>query len=155
MKHITLVCFATLVACGGTSGGVPPTTANAANTANTKDAEPQTFASQVTAGQILYGEKCASCHGASGQGAKAPALVGLKEGALPLDPPPSAKARHSQFRHAGDVASFAVKNMPPGAAGSLKESEYWSILAFNLHANGVDMPNKLDASNAKGVILHK
>lgn len=60
-----------------------------------------------------------------------------------------------QFKTAADVAGFVVKNMPPGAGGSLKEHEYWSILAFDLHANGVDLPKKIDGSNAKDVVLHK
>jgi hypothetical protein len=45
--------------------------------------------------------------------------------------------------------------MPANAPGSLPEWQYWSILAFDLHANGVDLPNKLDSSNAKDVSLHK
>jgi len=117
---------------------------------------PQTFADQVKAGAELYGEHCASCHGDQGQGTdKGPRVVGAAEGALPLDPPAGAKARTTQFHTAADVAGFVVKNMPADEPGSLKEHEYWSILAFDLHANGVELPNKLDARNAGSVVLHK
>ncbi|NUO51660.1 MAG: c-type cytochrome [Polyangiaceae bacterium] len=117
---------------------------------------PQTFADQVKAGGELYGEHCASCHGDHGEGTgKAPRVVGVAEGALPLDPPADAKARTMQFHTAADVAGFVVKNMPANKPGSLKEHEYWSILAFDLHANGVELPNKLDATNAGSVVLHK
>ena len=40
--------------------------------------------------------------------------------------------------------------MPPTAPGSLKPEEYWSILAFDLKANGIDLGDKkLDAELAK------
>ncbi len=144
-----------MMACGGgeTSSTPAPATPAAPATTNSSN-EPMTFAAQVAAGQKLYGEQCASCHGSSGEGAKAPRVVGMDKGALPLAPPPSAKARKGEFRTAADVAGFVVKTMPPKAPGSLPESDYWAILAFDLHANGVDLPKKLDASNASEVVLH-
>ena len=140
--------ISSMAACGGGSSESPaPATPAGA-------AAPATFVEQVTAGQRLYGAKCASCHGPGGEGAKAPRLVGLDKGALPLDPPAGAKARKTRFKTAADVAGFVVPNMPPGDL-SLKEQDYWAILAFDLHANGVDLPYKIDASNAAGVVLHK
>jgi S-disulfanyl-L-cysteine oxidoreductase SoxD len=147
---LAFVCLAGLIACGGESTPAPPATPS-----SPAAAEPTTFAAQVTLGQKLYGESCASCHGAAGEGGKAPRVVGLDKGALPLDPPATSKYRKTQFKTAADVAEFVVKNMPPQAAGSLKESEYWAILAFDLHANGVDLPTMLDGSHAKDVVLHK
>ncbi len=153
MRWLILSCvmISAVAACGGESPASSPAPAPSPSGA----AEPQTFAEQVTAGQKLYGDNCAGCHGAGGEGGKAPRVVGLDKGALPLDPPAGAKYRTAQFKTAGDVAGFVVKAMPPAAPGSLKESEYWSILAFDLHANGVDLPKKLDGSNAKDVVLHK
>lgn len=145
-----------LVACGGgnaESGGGAATPAGGGGGAGAGGAT--TFAAQVSAGQKLYGEKCASCHGAGGEGGKAPRVVGMDKGALPLDPPADRKYRKTQFKTAADVADFVVKNMPPGGDSSLKEEDYWAILAFDLHANGVDLPNKIDGSNAKEVVLHK
>lgn len=113
-------------------------------------AAPSTFAEQVSAGQQLYGQHCAECHGASGEGNPAPRVVGLTEGALPLDPPVTAKYRKTRFETVADVASFVVANMPPKAPNSLKTEEYWSILAFDLKANGIDLgAKKLDAALAK------
>jgi cytochrome c len=150
-----------LVACGGGAETAPPATPSSTTpTSNpspaAESAAPKTFAEQVAAGQKLYAEKCASCHGAGGEGGKGPKVVGVDKGALPLDPPPNAKFRKTQFRTAADVAGFVVKNMPPPSGDpSLKESDYWSILAFDLHANGVDLPAKIDGSNAASVVLHK
>jgi mono/diheme cytochrome c family protein len=110
------------------------------------------FGEQVTAGQTLYGAKCASCHGAAGEGGTASKLVGLADGALPK----VAKAgspRTTEFNTAADVATFVVANMPPMGA-KLAESEYWSVLAFALKANGVSLDKKLDAAVAATVKLH-
>jgi len=106
---------------------------------------------QIAQGKSLYAENCASCHGANGEGKGAPAVVG--KAALPLDPPSGAKQRKGQFKTAADVFEFTKKTMPPGAGGSLKDDEYWAILAFDLKANGVALDKKLDASNAASVHL--
>jgi cytochrome c len=144
-----VVALIVTAACGG--GEQPPPASPTAPNAPA----PSTFAEQVTAGQTLYGANCASCHGNSGEGVNAPRVVGLDKGALPLDPPADRKFRKTPFKTAADVAAFVVKNMPPGKGGSLTEDQYYSILAFDLHANGVDLPNKLDGSNAASVVLHK
>lgn len=97
------------------------------------------FPSQVALGQTLYGQQCASCHGAGGEGGKAPRVVGLAEGALPLDPPADRKHRKTRFVTVADVAEFVVANMPPDKAGSLHTEAYLAILAFDLQANGIDL----------------
>ncbi|MBK7863680.1 MAG: cytochrome c [Archangiaceae bacterium] len=103
-------------------------------------AKSETFTQQAEAGGKLYGESCAGCHGDSGQGTeKAPRVVGLSEGALPLDPPPERKKRTTRFRTVADVAKFAVQYMPAKNPGSLPEADYWRILAFDLKANGIDL----------------
>src|SRR5215471_6471570 len=109
---------------------------------------------QVSEGQKLYAEHCASCHGDNGEGSKkAPPVVGKT--ALPLDPPATAKKRKTQFHTAKDVYDFVSKNMPSKKPGSLKPDEYLAILAFDLKANGVDMSKTtLDAASAEKIVLH-
>ena len=155
-----IVASTLLGAFAACSGETPPprapSTSSPPPAPGAGGAESQTFADQVAAGQKLYGDRCASCHGAAGEGGKAPRVVGIDKGALPLDPPAGATSRKAQFKTASDVAEFIMKNMPPyGAGPSPSESECWSILAFDLHASGVDLPKKLDGSSAKGVVLHK
>jgi cytochrome c len=113
----------------------------------------RTFSEQVAAGQTLYGQYCAECHGSAGQGDKAPRLVGLKEGALPLDPPADRKYRKNQFVTVADVADFAVHNMPPKKAGSLSAEQYWDIVAFDLHANGIDLDKQLTPEVAQTLTI--
>jgi cytochrome c len=107
---------------------------------------------QVATGQSLYGDNCASCHGASGEGkGKAPPVVG--KSALPLDPRPGSK-RTAQFKTVADVAVFVKASMPPAAPGSLTEEQYWAILAFDLKANGIDLGGKtLDGPLASTLVI--
>jgi len=128
--HVTLVSLALAAAGCATTSSTSAPSAGA----------PTSFAEQVATGATLYAQNCASCHGDSGQGGKAPRLVGLKEGALPLDPPADRQFRKEQFVTVANVANFAVAYMPPKKAGTLSPDQYWAIVAFDVHANGIDLP---------------
>jgi mono/diheme cytochrome c family protein len=135
MRSLASIGFVTTIlaaaACGGShKPAESPAPAPAATGGN--DA-------LIAKGQALYGEKCAKCHGDAGQGTdKAPPVVGVDKGALPLDPRPGAK-RDVQFHTAADVGGWVAKHMPGDAPGSLAQGDYVAILAFDLHANGVDL----------------
>ena len=132
------------IACGGS-----PTDAKSGDNAAKA---PATFTEQVTRGGEVFGEHCSSCHGNGGEGtAKAPAVVGKT--ALPLDPPSGAQVRKSKFVTVADVAEFVTKNMPGDKPGSLSEDDYYAVLAFDLHANGIDLDKKLDASVAASLTI--
>ncbi len=96
---------------------------------------------QRLAGGTLFEKHCAECHGALGKGKDdAPAVVG--EGAL------------ARFTNAQELHDFVSQHMPKDAPGSLKEGEYWAILAFDLRANGVDLNETLGPDNASRYVLH-
>ena len=59
------------------------------------------------------------------------------------------KEGHSFHAVPADVADFVVHNMPPNEAGSLTPDEYWAILAFDLHANGINLDRKLSPDVAR------
>jgi mono/diheme cytochrome c family protein len=116
--------------------------------------DPSTFAEQVALGMKVYGANCAECHGDAGQGTdKAPRLVGLDQGALPLDPPAERKVRKEKFVTVADVAGFAVANMPPDKAGSLSTQKYLAVLAFDLKANGIALKQMLDLDLAETLTI--
>jgi cytochrome c len=161
LRSVVPVAVLALVACGETtpapnapsapSSPPPsgsPSLAAAVTPSTTAGAAPTSFAQQVELGQKVYGEQCASCHGAAGTGGKAPPVVGLSKGALPLNPPSTAKYRKSQFKTVADIAEFVTKTMPPTAPGSLTAEQYWATLAFDLKANGINLDKKLDANVA-------
>lgn len=132
-----LFCLSLTLACAGKTGA--PSEAPAAGEPAAAEAAPADFSAQVALGQTLYGQHCASCHGAAGEGGRAPRVVGLAEGALPLEPPEGSKMRTGQFVTVADVGAFVVENMPPGRAGKLSTEQYLAILAFDLKANGIDL----------------
>ena len=154
LSLFALAAFSALVACGG--GGTPEPAATGGAGANAPTTVPagEDGEAQAARGAKLYADDCASCHGANGEGTRgAPPVVG--KDALPLDPRPTQKYRKTQFHTALDVAGFVTKNMPPKNPGSLKESEYWDILAFDLKANGVPVAGKhVDATTAADIKLH-
>jgi S-disulfanyl-L-cysteine oxidoreductase SoxD len=115
---------------------------------------PTSFADQARAGGALYGQHCAHCHGDGGEGTvKGPRVVGLKEGALPLDPPAVRRNRTGRFVTVADVAAFTIANMPPKKRGGLAASDYWAILAFDLRANGVDLSAPLTPELAQTLTI--
>ena len=147
LGFLSAAAFSVLGGCATSSSPA------AAPAAAAPAAPPASFAAQVAEGQTLYGNNCANCHGDAGQGGKAPRVVGIKDGALPLDPPADRKYRKGRFVTVADVAQFVVANMPPGKAGSLTNDQYWAILAFDLHANGIDLPSPLTPEAAQTLTI--
>jgi cytochrome c len=93
----------------------------------TSDAPPpETFAAQVAAGKALFLQRCATCHGGTGEGRSGPRLVGLSAGAL------------RSFTTARDVADYVLVNMPPGAAGTLSQQQAYDLVGFLVDANGIE-----------------
>jgi mono/diheme cytochrome c family protein len=127
----------------------------ACSTSSPEAKAPATLAEQVAHGKTLFTANCAKCHGDSGQGTEdAPRLVGLEEGALPLEPPARREVRKSRFVTAGDVADFAMANMPPKKAGTLTADEYLAVIAFALDANGVELgEERLTLAKAKALTI--
>jgi len=109
----------------------------------------------IARGGELYAAHCAKCHGDGGQGTdKAPMVVGVDKGALPLDPRSGAK-RDVQFHTAADVGGWVAKHMPGDAPGTLALDDYVAILAFDLHANGVDLgPEPFTLDRAATIVIH-
>lgn len=146
--------FTLAVACAGARPAKEGAADASVAGAEPAPATPKTFVEQVALGQAAYAKNCAKCHGASGEGTDAPRVVGLNAGALPLDPPAGAKFRTTQFKTVMDAAEFVVANMPPNQAGTLSTEEYFSVLAFDLKANGIDLgEKKLDAALAKTLVI--
>lgn len=142
-REMAAVVCLTWLGCGhGRQQGRPATSA-AGETSAASTAAPATFDEQVSLGAEAYTRNCAGCHGDAGQGNdKAPSVVGLKSGALPLEPRPGSQ-RSTQFVTVADVVNFVVATMPPKAPGSLPPEQYWAILAFDLQANGITLDQKL------------
>jgi cytochrome c len=108
---------------------------------------------QWSRGVWLYGQHCASCHGESAEGSEdAPALAG--KGALPVRAG-EGSTRARTFDTALDVFSYARENMPLLEPGSLKDDQYWAVLAYSLKAGGREVEGELDAQKAASLKLQR
>ncbi|MHB8462268.1 MAG: c-type cytochrome [Vulcanimicrobiaceae bacterium] len=91
-------------------------------------------ASQASAGQAVYAQSCAMCHGATLHGASAPSIA------------PSAT-----LHTIGAFYSFMSSRMPLTAPGSLSSTQYVDLMAYVLEHNGYeDNGTPLTSSAAAG-----
>lgn len=85
-------------------------------------------------GHVIYEQKCASCHGARGEGATAEEVVSEPK-------PPSAgnpsKAIGSYWPYATTIFDFVRRSMPPSVPGSLSADETYAVTAYLLSANAI------------------
>ncbi len=97
--------------------------------------------SQVERGGALFRARCAKCHGAEGQGGDGPRLIGAPNGLAGYETTPK-------------LYEFVRTNMPVDDPGTLKDDEYWDVLAFLLDANRLLPPDVvLGPDTAEGVRL--
>jgi mono/diheme cytochrome c family protein len=135
------------LAIGGMAAIILGSLATAAFTAPAATAQ-----AQIDQGKKLYTDKCATCHGAGGEGTKdGPPVVG--KDAFPLEPRKGSK-RTNKFHTAADVFAYASKEMPKKKPGSLSTDEYLAIFAFDLTANGIKLDKPLDGAAAAKIVLH-
>jgi len=80
---------------------------------------------QIARGAQIYGQACAACHGAGGQGSPAfPKLVGNKTLA--------------GFGNAKNLFDYVKAAMPQDRPGSLSDDDYYAVTAYLVAQNGVN-----------------
>ncbi len=91
-------------------------------------------------GAAVYAAKCASCHGAAGEGTPAgPKLVGRE----PADSfrfgrdPTLVKTVGNYWPYASTLFDYVRRSMPITAPGSLANDEVYAVVAYLLAENGV------------------
>ncbi len=114
-------------------------------------------AGTVADGQTLYAQKCASCHGAHGEGTPPlyPRLVGRDAaaehfafGATPGLP----RTIGNYWPYATTVFDYVRRAMPLTAPGSLTNDEAYALTAYLLAANDIIPPSsRLDSAALKAV----
>src|SRR5229473_1414920 len=98
-------------------------------------------------GAPLYTQKCASCHGATGSGGRAPQLIRSESasatpapGKEPLCLSPCIRGANVMGIHspyATTIWDYINRGMPFAREGSLKPNEVYALTAFLLYKNGV------------------
>lgn len=90
-------------------------------------------------GALVYGTKCAACHGANGEGGSAERLVGRNDGdsfAFATNPR-LVRTIGSYWPYATTLYDYTARSMPFGQPGTLAADETYSLVAFLLFKNGV------------------
>ena len=93
----------------------------------------------VTEGAAVYAAKCASCHGAKGEGGTADRLVGRNEGDSFAFATNARLARTigSYWPYATTLYDYTARAMPFQQPGSLTPGETYGLVAYLLFLNGV------------------
>lgn len=97
----------------------------------------------VTEGVVVYAAKCASCHGAKGEGGTADRLVGRTAGdsfAFATNPR-LVKTIGSYWPYATTLYDYIARTMPFQQPGTLTPNETYSLAAYLLFLNGVVAEN--------------
>lgn len=96
---------------------------------------------QLAQGQAIYARRCARCHGEGGEGKMGPSLIG-------------AKHHLSGYGTADVLFNYTRQVMPADRPGRMLEVEYWAVLAYILHENGLLPPATiLEAATAPQITL--
>src|SRR5689334_12890481 len=98
----------------------------------------------VGAGQQVFAEKCARCHGPKGEGDVGARLVG---GQGTLNTPRPLKTVGSFWPYATTLWDYVNRAMPFDKPGLLKPSEVYAVAAYILNLNGIVGDN--DVMDAK------
>ena len=160
------LCLLTAMSIAAIGCEVTPRGATDPNLAKARD--------QTAYGATVYSDRCASCHGARGEGVGAPSLMG--SGALPEYPrdpsqsvnvasndPNEQKLRQQlspgaplrePFRTAADLYGYVSRMMPYKRGGTLRSTDYWAVVNFILIADGASVPTGgISARNADSVLI--
>ena len=111
----------------------------------------------VATGEALFAQKCASCHGAKGEGIPPtyPAIVGRDPAAEGFNfgkDPKLNKTIGNYWPYATTVFDYVRRAMPHPAPGSLSNDEVYALTAWLLAANKViPETTTLDATALKAV----
>lgn len=111
----------------------------------------------TTQGQAIFAQRCASCHGANGEGIppQYPRLVGRDprfENFVFAKEPGAVRTIGNYWPYASTVFDYIRRAMPQTAPGSLTNDEVYALTAYLLAANRViPMGASLDAASLAAV----
>jgi cytochrome c len=110
----------------------------------------------VMEGVIVYAAKCASCHGAKGEGGTADRLVGRTEGdssAFAVNQR-LVKTIGSYWPYATTLYDYIARAMPSQQPGTLTPNETYSLVGYLLFLNGVVAENAvMDQASVPQVMM--
>jgi cytochrome c len=110
----------------------------------------------VREGASVYADKCASCHGAKGEGGTAERLVGRNDGDSFAYATNGKLIRTigSYWPYATTLYDYTFRSMPFMQPGTLTPGETYALVAFLLFQNGVITEDAvMDAASVPKVVM--
>jgi S-disulfanyl-L-cysteine oxidoreductase SoxD len=93
-------------------------------------------------GEAIYTAKCATCHGAAGEGGKiGPRLIGGKADLESLTTIRPARTIGGYWPYATTIWDYIHRAMPRNQGGTLKADEVYALTAFILAKSGIIQEN--------------
>jgi cytochrome c len=100
---------------------------------------------KVSDGEVIFTERCASCHGEFGEGKdRWPELAGGRDTLVSDDP---VKTIGSYWPYTSTVFDYVHRAMPFGDAQSLKPDETYALVAYILYLNDIVTDTGFELSN--------
>lgn len=110
----------------------------------------------VREGAAVYAAKCASCHGAKGEGGTAERLVGRNDGDSFAYATNAKLIRTigSYWPYATTLYDYTFRSMPFTQPGTLTPNETYGLVAFLLYENGIVKEDAvMDAASLPKVVM--
>jgi len=106
----------------------------------------------VAAGETVYAEQCAACHGENLEGVSDVGGAALIGGRGTIGTPETKKTVESYWPYATTLFDYVKRAMPFNAPGSLSDDDIYAVSAYILHrADIIDADAVMDASTLAAV----
>ena len=119
MYKYVLIAALLIIIGAGVFAGCSQQSTPAPSTPAPSSPTPPKAAQVADLGATVYTSHCANCHGATGGGASAPALIG-------------ANAHLGKYNTGQGLLDFVDKTMPANSPGSLSHQDYLNVVAYLL-----------------------
>jgi mono/diheme cytochrome c family protein len=121
---ISIISLLVILAVSILAVGCSQSSTTAPSTAPT----PPTAGEVAAAGEPVFASHCASCHGATGGGGRAPAIIG-------------ASAHLGKYNTAQGLLDYVSTAMPANTPGSLSHQEYLNVVSYLIVQNNYMSPD--------------
>ncbi len=106
----------------------------------------------VAAGEAVYAEQCAACHGENLEGVSEAGGAALIGGRGSIGTPETKKTVESYWPYATTLFDYVKRSMPFNAPGSLSDDDIYAVSAYILHrADIVDADAVMDSETLAAV----
>jgi mono/diheme cytochrome c family protein len=118
LKFLSMIGLLVILAAGIQAAGCSQSATTTPSTVPT----PPTVGEAAAAGEPVFASHCAGCHGVTGGGGRAPAIIG-------------ASAHLEKYNTAQGLLDYVSTAMPANTPGSLSHQDYLNVVSYLLVQN--------------------